>query len=220
MVTQIFKLFEAKGDDWERTLAIAVREGRYAYYNAKNPDAASNRNTKIYDEYDQKATFDVVDAQERIFTPSPLLSTILNGGELASVKDAIEKQLNAREDVTLTKLSNGNWKYEAKKPTSATLGLKVGDIYVSTWGYEQTNVDFFQITKLIGAETAELQELEQERAGEIGGYKATPIVGKFKAVAPIRKKIRKGYDGKPYFSMEYGIAKPWSGKAVSGSSDH
>lgn len=32
-------------------------------------------------------------------------------------------------------------------------GVKVGDIFCSSWGYEQTNVDFYQVIALAGAES-------------------------------------------------------------------
>jgi len=37
--------------------------------------------------------------------------------------------------------------------------LTVGHILVSSWGYEQTNVDFYQITALRGARTVELRKI-------------------------------------------------------------
>src|SRR5690606_23434396 len=41
--------------------------------------------------------------------------------------------------------------------------LKVGDILCSCWGYEQTNVDFYQVVELKGKSTVVLQELAQKR---------------------------------------------------------
>lgn len=43
-------------------------------------------------------------------------------------------------------------KAERSKPHS----LKVGDILVSSWGYDQTNVDFYKVKKLIGKSMVEL----------------------------------------------------------------
>lgn len=31
-----------------------------------------------------------------------------------------------------------------------TYGVKVGDLFSATWGYDQTNVDFFQVVSLAG----------------------------------------------------------------------
>jgi hypothetical protein len=39
--------------------------------------------------------------------------------------------------------------------------LQIGSILYSSWGYEQTNIDFYEVTKLIGKCTVELRELAQ-----------------------------------------------------------
>ena len=36
-------------------------------------------------------------------------------------------------------------------PNPVDLGVKVGDIFYSSWGYDQTNIDFFEVTALTGA---------------------------------------------------------------------
>jgi hypothetical protein len=53
------------------------------------------------------------------------------------VKDFMDKE-NARE--------------EAKMAEKATpIALQVGDVLISTWGYEQTNVDYYKVLKLVGS---------------------------------------------------------------------
>jgi hypothetical protein len=37
--------------------------------------------------------------------------------------------------------------------------VQVGDIFRTCWGYDQTNVEFFQVTKLVGAKLCELREI-------------------------------------------------------------
>ena len=37
--------------------------------------------------------------------------------------------------------------------------LNVGDILVSSWGYDQTNIDYYQITKLVGNHSVELRPI-------------------------------------------------------------
>jgi len=46
------------------------------------------------------------------------------------------------------------------KPQSV---FAVGDVLVSSWGYEQTNYDFYQVTRLVGARSVEIRELKQMR---------------------------------------------------------
>lgn len=38
-------------------------------------------------------------------------------------------------------------------------GVKVGDIFYASWGYDQTNVDFFRVKKLRGKTQVVLQEV-------------------------------------------------------------
>ena len=41
-------------------------------------------------------------------------------------------------------------------------GLEVGDILKSSWGYEQTNVDYYQVTRLVGSSMVEVRAIAQE----------------------------------------------------------
>jgi hypothetical protein len=41
----------------------------------------------------------------------------------------------------------------------APRGVSVGDILSSSWGYDQTNVDFYQVTALIGSTMCELRRI-------------------------------------------------------------
>lgn len=38
-------------------------------------------------------------------------------------------------------------------------GIKVGDIFKTTWGYDDTNTNFFQVVKLCGAESVRVREV-------------------------------------------------------------
>ena len=41
-------------------------------------------------------------------------------------------------------------------------GLAIGDIVYATWGYEQTNVDFFQVVRVPSTRSAVVRKLESE----------------------------------------------------------
>lgn len=43
--------------------------------------------------------------------------------------------------------------------------LVLGDVLYSSWGYDQTNVNFYQITAVIGKRTVEVRELLQQSVG-------------------------------------------------------
>lgn len=48
---------------------------------------------------------------------------------------------------------------EVKTETQNELGIKVGDIFYMSWGYEQTNVDFFQVVALKGKTQVIIKEV-------------------------------------------------------------
>jgi hypothetical protein len=65
---------------------------------------------------------------------------------------------------------------------------KVGDVLHTCWGYEQTNVEFFEVVEVRGKHLI-LRELQQERT-ETGWQQGTcrPVPGKYRAnEAPIRR---------------------------------
>jgi hypothetical protein len=71
--------------------------------------------------------------------------------------------------------------------------LKVGDVLRTSWGYDQTNVEFFEVVKLIGRSMVEVRELEQER--EATGWeqgRCVPVPGKYLDKKPLRKRVLKG----------------------------
>ena len=42
--------------------------------------------------------------------------------------------------------------------------LTVGDVLVASWGYEQTNYDYYQVTGLVGRRSVQIRELAQQSA--------------------------------------------------------
>ena len=56
------------------------------------------------------------------------------------------------ESVRLSQERKAKEKAERLKPHS----LKVGDIMVCSWGYDQTNVDFYKVKRLVGKSMVEL----------------------------------------------------------------
>jgi len=54
-------------------------------------------------------------------------------------------------------------KQKRKDERKAPHTLKVGDILYTSWGYEQTNIDWYQVTKLIGTRMVEIREIQGVR---------------------------------------------------------
>lgn len=77
-------------------------------------------------------------------------------------------------------------KYKAER--NAPHDVKVGDIFRCSWGYDQTNVDFYQCTKVIGAfvEIREIGQMSEETMSMQG--ECVPCVDSFKG-DPMRKKV-------------------------------
>lgn len=46
--------------------------------------------------------------------------------------------------------------------TSLNSSFKIGDIFYSSWGYDQTNTNFYQITEKIGSTMLELREIDSQ----------------------------------------------------------
>lgn len=55
---------------------------------------------------------------------------------------------------------------KAEKPAVNKYGVKVGDLFLSSWGYEQTNVNFFQVIALAGKTSVRVREVYPEMIEE------------------------------------------------------
>lgn len=75
--------------------------------------------------------------------------------------------------------------------------IKPGDIFYSSWGYDQTNVDYYVVTRLVGRCSIELQEIGTaivETTGHgIHRVKPDPSV---RIKAPFLKRLNE-YSGRP-----------------------
>jgi len=88
--------------------------------------------------------------------------------------------------------------------------VKVGDIYVSSWGYDQTNIDFYKVLN-VKNKTAVLGEIGQKRnyTGNMNGTCVPDpnVVGE----KTLTKRIQ-SMKGSPYFKLtNYSSAYPWKG---------
>ena len=100
--------------------------------------------------------------------------------------------------------------------TRARHTLALGDVLYSTWGYEQTNVDFYEVVAVRGA-CVDLRELRQNRnehtIGMQGTCTARPVDYKG---ALIRGKRPNGNN---WVRIEsFAVACRWDGRPVNWSS--
>lgn len=107
-------------------------------------------------------------------------------------------------------LSNGA-DVEVAEPTEKQTkdGVKIGDIFVSSWGYEQTNVDFYQVVDIKGTSTVILRAVGGEFTGYTSGMagERKPVKDSFTSDELIIKRV---VDGVIKFS--HSNAYLWDGK--------
>jgi hypothetical protein len=100
-----------------------------------------------------------------------------------------------------------------------TENIPIGTIFNWSWGWEQTNVNFFQVIAKT-EKTLTLQEINSEyKGGDMSGVKM-PIKDNFTNEKPMRKKLGDiGATTPQYFiKMEYGWCSIWDGTPQSVSS--
>ena len=100
---------------------------------------------------------------------------------------------------------------QAKKqaPAIHVLPYKPGDIIYNSWGYDQTNIDFYQVTRCTKASVF-IRQIKGEFASSAGCDMAayvTPLKNEFTG-EEIRKKIQ-WYEGNAYIKFEFGGCSRW-----------
>ncbi len=88
--------------------------------------------------------------------------------EFLADMDGVEKRANEHKAERAAKLA---------QPQDQ---IKVGDVLYTSWGYEQTNIDAYQVVSLIGKRTIELREIACERREDLHMQgECTPVRGAF-----------------------------------------
>jgi len=108
------------------------------------------------------------------------------------------------------------WKEEKQKRSEQRKAyqhtLKVGDILCSSWGYDQTNVDFYQVINIPSKKSVTIRKIGLDMPrGEEGfmcGYSAVPIKDSFTG-EPFTKRVTTGGSVK---LTDYSYAWLWDGK--------
>jgi hypothetical protein len=67
--------------------------------------------------------------------------------------------------------------------------LKVGDVLRCSWGYDQTNIDYFEVTKLVGKRTVEIRKIACESVDtSFMQGQSVPAKGEYLG-EPMRKQV-------------------------------
>lgn len=90
-----------------------------------------------------------------------------NKKKLWYAKQTEERLAKAKElaDGKVYKAAASSAKAEPKEKVNK-YGVKVGDLFYCSWGYEQTNVDFFQVIALVGESSVRIREVAPKRISE------------------------------------------------------
>lgn len=145
----------------------------------------------------------------RAYTSNEPLITLVcfNGKSLKPAFHYRYQTIEQRDNALNTWIKNINGYNEIKSQRKAerenyTHTLKVGDILYNSWGWEQTNIDFYQVIKVPTPKTVVIQEIAQHKTetGFMCGD-TTPIPNQFaKDSKPMLKHVRPGN----YITMEFG----------------
>lgn len=122
--------------------------------------------------------------------------------------DKIKDQIAS---VQISEENKAKRKAERSKPHT----LQVGDILYSSWGYEQTNVDFYKVKRLIGKSMVELIEVANkhvEGSGESHGM-ADQVIALPEVELGATFKRKASASNYVAINNVYG-ASPWSGQPV------
>jgi len=103
---------------------------------------------------------------------------------------------------------------------TTTHSLKPGDVLCSSWGYEQTNVDFYQVRRLIGRTMVEVQEMEKHCNTDGPRSMTGRVVPVHNSRAcnskPMRKRVTKDYMGRESLTISgFERALKWDGTPQS-----
>jgi hypothetical protein len=114
-----------------------------------------------------------------------------------AMRKQIEETLSAEMDAAERKAKRS----AEKKAACASHDVKAGDVFKCSWGYDQTNIDYYQVVTVSGqmATVRAIGAMSETTAWEQG--ESVPAIDHFIG-DPFRVKIQKwSMDSKPYFKV-------------------
>lgn len=76
---------------------------------------------------------------------------------------------------------------KATKMAQQQTDLVVGDVLVASWGYDQTNYDYYQVTRLVGKRSVEIRKLCQ-LSEKTGGLQGEPMIKRVNESGEVKVK--------------------------------
>ena len=100
-------------------------------------------------------------------------------------------------------------KYKAEKKAKQNNSLyEIGDIFYSSWGYEQTNVDFYQVVGKVGETMLKVREIAKESVEGSEGFMSDSVVAVKDAFIGGAFKCKAG----EYIKVGHTSAGKWDGR--------
>ncbi len=104
-------------------------------------------------------------------------------------------------------------------------GIKIDDIFYDSWGYDQTNIDFYQVVgitdKSVKLKAIKSQQDEDRANNDYQSYRL-PLINQFKDTEkPITRRVHKTpYNGRPFcvISRVTGCSYLFEGKSLASTS--
>lgn len=97
-------------------------------------------------------------------------------------------------------------KADRKSPHTLTKGA----ILYTSWGYDQTNIDFYEVTKVIGSSTVEIREIAGKSGPETGFMTAETTADPGNYIG--EPMIKRANATNSVHIASYASASPWDGK--------
>jgi len=113
------------------------------------------------------------------------------------VNCAVKKYLNELIQKHDKKASDRNWQHN----------VKVGDIFRCSWGYDQTNIDYFEVIEKLGKSMVRIVEIKRSsnHDGDYYSGKCVPLKGEHIPNTETRVKVSRLNNDKPYIKVFSGI---------------
>lgn len=100
-----------------------------------------------------------------------------------------------------------------KRAAASPRTLQVGDVLRSMWGYEQTNIDYYEVTALIGKQSVEIRQIGCESVDtHYMQGKSVPVPGAY-----IGKQMRKRANGDSVKIESYAYAYKLEPTEIAGT---
>ena len=116
------------------------------------------------------------------------------------------------KDQTENRAYKANQKAERSEAQKIPHTLVVGSILASSWGYDQTNVDFYQVTRVVSGATVEVRKIASQEASDGAQSMTGRVVAVKDKFVGEPKQYRVRHNGVKIAS--YARASLWDGKPM------